>query len=299
MLRRHVHSSTTTRAHLPRGQDVPRAMFVFAQHPPKEGAWYFGVHCARCSEAIFLLEDHSHGTLPFPYTGDVPIATVCPHCRANSLRYRANLVTAFSPTRTESTLGHQAGCSSSVSATIPPDKKLPATMPSLSGSPRSTTASEQLLALLQEAEAHTARALVAAARIIELPPLAIVYKPGQPSESLYVVIAGRVKLALPVSKSKEHVIRVVESGTWFGGITVILRKPHVLTASSIERSTLAQIPAPIFLDCLRRDGIFALSVLRESSRRLYAAAEIYGGKWGNGMATESRRQRLPRAARVS
>jgi hypothetical protein len=275
ILRRHVHSrfEETCRAGKG-GQDMPRAMFVFAQHPTKRGAWYFGVRCARCSEAIFLLEDHSRGTLPFPYARDVLIATVCPHCRTNSPRYPADQVTAFPPTCTDPTLTRQAGCSSPANAPIPTHTRLPTRTPSPVGGPGSATAIEQLRVLLNEAEAHTVQALVAAAQIIEVPSRTIVYKPGQPSESLYVVVAGRVRLALPVSKSKAHVVRVVEAGTWFGAITVILRKPHVLTASSIERSILARIPAPIFLDCLRRDGVFALGVLRESSRRLFAATEV-------------------------
>lgn len=129
---------------------------------------------------------------------------------------------------------------------------------------------QQLLAALEGTQLRTVRWLAAAATIINLRPGAVIYKRGDPSDVLYVVISGRVKLSLPLANAEEHVLSLVERGHWFGESALTLAKIHANNASAVTRTTLAHIPAVSFLECLHRDRDFAVKVLTDASTRLHA-----------------------------
>ena len=148
---------------------------------------------------------------------------------------------------------------------------MPRTITRLAGRTRRRVNIEQLLSLLDDTEPRTARCFAAAAEIVELPRRGVVYKAGEPSSGLYVVIAGRVKLSLPLANSEERVLALIESGCWFGESALILGTPHANTASAVEPTTLAHIPTATFLDCLQRDRLFAAKLLTEESKRLRVA----------------------------
>ncbi len=130
---------------------------------------------------------------------------------------------------------------------------------------------EQLLSLLDDTEPRTAQRFAAAATIVELSRRGVIYKAGEPSNGLYVVITGRIKLGLRLANSKERVLALIEPGCWFGESALILGTPHVSTASAVVPTMLAHIPPATFLDCLQRDRSFAVKVHTEVSKCLRAA----------------------------
>ena len=133
------------------------------------------------------------------------------------------------------------------------------------------TDAKQLFPLLDGAQPRTVRRFTSAATTIVLPRGAVIYRAGQPSTGLYVVLAGRVKLSLPLTRSRERVLALLESGAWFGENALLLATPHVNAASAVEPTTLAHIPAPTFADCLCQDRSLAMKLLKEISRRLNTA----------------------------
>jgi len=130
------------------------------------------------------------------------------------------------------------------------------------------TGTAQLLSLLNGVAQSTVEEFAAAASTIELPPRAEIYPSGARCTGLHVVLSGRVKLSLPVSESAHKVIALLGPGTWFGEGALFLRERHALSASTIQRSALAHIPAATVLRCLNEDDSFALKMLTETSRRL-------------------------------
>ena len=148
---------------------------------------------------------------------------------------------------------------------------MPHTITRLAGRARRRVNIERLLSLLDDTEPRTARCFAAAAKIVELPWRGVIYKAGEPSNGLYVVIAGRVKLSLPLANSEGRVLALIEPGNWFGESALILGTPHANTASAVVATTLAQIPAATVLDRLQRDRLFAAKLLTEASKRLCAA----------------------------
>jgi CRP-like cAMP-binding protein len=129
---------------------------------------------------------------------------------------------------------------------------------------------QQLTSVLGGTQLPTVRRLAAVATIINVRRGAFIYKTGDRSDGLYVVISGRVKLSLPLVNGEEHVLSLIEPGQWFGESALTLGKVHANAASAAERTTVAYIPAITFLECLHRDRSFAAKVLTDASNRLHA-----------------------------
>ena len=85
------------------------------------------------------------------------------------------------------------------------------------------TGTAELLSLLNGVAPSTIRELGAAATTIALPPRRVVYKPGDPSKGLYVVLSGRVNLTSPVPESKPRIVALLGPGAWFGETALLLR----------------------------------------------------------------------------
>jgi CRP-like cAMP-binding protein len=96
-----------------------------------------------------------------------------------------------------------------------------------------------------------------------------VYVPGGECTGLHLVVAGRIKLALPLSEGGEKLVALVSPGSWFGETALLLRQRHVIAAAAVQQSTLLHLPAQAVLDCLADDRMFAVHLLTETCRRLH------------------------------
>jgi len=126
----------------------------------------------------------------------------------------------------------------------------------------------QLRSLLNGLSPATVQDLTSATTTLELPHGANVYAQGDVCTGLHIVLAGRVKLTLPLSKSVPRVVALLGPGSWFGDGALFLREQHATGASVVERTALAHISAAVVLRCSKRDSAFALKMLGEMSRRL-------------------------------
>ena len=133
------------------------------------------------------------------------------------------------------------------------------------------TAKQQLFPLLDGVEPRPARLLTAAAKTFQLRRREFIYKAGEPSSGLYVVLSGRVKLSLPLAKAEEHVLAILEPGAWFGESALVIGQAHAGNASALEPTTLAHIPAATVLQSLRQDRVFATKILTGAIERLQGA----------------------------
>jgi CRP-like cAMP-binding protein len=124
-------------------------------------------------------------------------------------------------------------------------------------------------ALFQGVKARTVEELAKCASEISVARRSTVYVPGGECTGLYLVVAGRIKLALPLSEGGEKVVALVSAGSWFGETALLLRQRHVIAAGAVQHSTLLHLPAQAVLDCLADDRIFAVHLLTETCRRLH------------------------------
>ena len=124
------------------------------------------------------------------------------------------------------------------------------------------------MSLLNGVAPSTMRELGTAATTIALPPRRVIYKPGDPSNGLYVVLSGRVNLTLSISESKPRIVALLGPGAWFGETALLLRERHAIGAESAEAVMLARISSATVIRLLHADNVFALKMLTETSRRL-------------------------------
>jgi CRP-like cAMP-binding protein len=102
-----------------------------------------------------------------------------------------------------------------------------------------------------------------------VPRRSTVYGPGDECTGLHLIVAGRIKLALPLAEGGEKVVALISAGSWFGETALLLRQRHVIAAGAVQHSTLLHLPAQAVLDCLTDDRTFAVHLLTETCRRLH------------------------------
>lgn len=113
------------------------------------------------------------------------------------------------------------------------------------------------------------RARVAAAsEIRRLPRGATLFETGQPTEGLYIVLSGQIKLFARADNGQEKVIEVVPQYGHLGESIVFDQAVHVACARALNETAVLRVPAAVVLDELARDPGLAARMLAGLSRRL-------------------------------
>ncbi|GMV36935.1 MAG: hypothetical protein AMXMBFR61_14430 [Fimbriimonadales bacterium] len=85
--------------------------------------------------------------------------------------------------------------------------------------------------------------LEAAGRSYHIERRALVYQPGEPSESIYVVKNGLIRLVRPVQKGRELTLAMCERGHLFGESPLFDEAPRTHYAEAMLETDLLEIPA--------------------------------------------------------
>ena len=94
------------------------------------------------------------------------------------------------------------------------------------------------------------------------------FRPGDPSDGMHVIVVGRVKLALACAGA-EKVVEILGPGQSFGESVMFMGKPHILCAEALADSLLLLIGKNAILEVVERNPGFARRMLNELSLRLY------------------------------
>jgi CRP/FNR family transcriptional regulator, dissimilatory nitrate respiration regulator len=123
--------------------------------------------------------------------------------------------------------------------------------------------------LFQGVKARTVEELAKHATEVAVPRRSTVYLPGDECTGLYLVISGRMKLALPLPDGGEKVVALISAGSWFGETALLLKQRQAIAAGAVQHSALLHLPALQVLECLADDRLFAVHLLTETCRRLH------------------------------
>jgi CRP/FNR family cyclic AMP-dependent transcriptional regulator len=105
------------------------------------------------------------------------------------------------------------------------------------------------------------------------PKNSIVINEGDTSDTLYIVVSGRVKAYLSDEEGKEIVLNTHGPGEHFGELALLDGAPRSASVVTLEKSKLAIISRADLEDCLRRNPEIALQIIRSLSARLRVATE--------------------------
>jgi CRP/FNR family cyclic AMP-dependent transcriptional regulator len=99
---------------------------------------------------------------------------------------------------------------------------------------------------------------------------------GDPTDSLYIVISGRLKVMMGEADGKETILSIIGPGEFFGEMGLIDDNPRSASVIAIEPAELLTVSKGAFRKCLAENADLALAVMRVLVRRLREADRKIG-----------------------
>jgi CRP/FNR family cyclic AMP-dependent transcriptional regulator len=99
---------------------------------------------------------------------------------------------------------------------------------------------------------------------------------GDPTDSLYIVLSGRLKVMMSDAEGKEVILSILGPGEFFGEMGLIDDEPRSATVVTIEPCELLSIAKRDFKKCLAENFEMAQAVMRGLVKRLREADRKIG-----------------------
>jgi len=116
------------------------------------------------------------------------------------------------------------------------------------------------------------RAISAHAQTRAFPRNAVVLNEGDRTDSLYIILAGRVKAFVADTDGKEVVLSTQGAGEYFGEM-VLDEGPRSASVMTLEPSKFLVVPKADFKDFLLKNPVFAVRVIEKLIHRVRALTE--------------------------
>ena len=104
----------------------------------------------------------------------------------------------------------------------------------------------------------------------------IIMAAGDPTDSLYIVLSGRLKVMLSDADGKEVILTIIGPGEFFGEMGLIDDAPRSASVIAIEPCELLAITRRDFRKCLAENVEMSMAVMRGLVRRLREADRKIG-----------------------
>jgi hypothetical protein len=101
-----------------------------------------------------------------------------------------------------------------------------------------------------------------------------IFMQGQPADSLYFVLRGKVRLGVAARDGKEAIVATLGDGEFFGEGCLAGQSLRMATATSAGECTLAQVNKPMMVRLLRDEPGLAEVFVRIWSPALYSLKRI-------------------------
>ncbi len=105
------------------------------------------------------------------------------------------------------------------------------------------------------------------------PKNTIIINEGDTTNSLYVILSGKVKVFLSDAQGKEVTINLQGPGEYFGELSLLDEAPRSASIMTMEPSQFAIISKPDFDACLTHNPAIALKLIRELTSRIRQLTE--------------------------
>lgn len=128
-----------------------------------------------------------------------------------------------------------------------------------------------LFAELDECEL---RAVALLARSLNISKNSIVFQESEQSDSMYVILQGRVKVSSHSPDGREIVMALLEKGSFFGELSLLDDEPRSATVTTMEDSKLAHIRRSDVVPLLMDQPEITLKIARELATRLRRASRV-------------------------
>jgi CRP/FNR family cyclic AMP-dependent transcriptional regulator len=96
---------------------------------------------------------------------------------------------------------------------------------------------------------------------------------GDRSDSLYIVLSGKVKVFLSDEEGKEVTLNIQGPGEYFGELAMLDEAPRSASVVTVDETRLAVVSKSAFDECLEKNPQIALTLIRGLARRLRELTE--------------------------
>ena len=107
-----------------------------------------------------------------------------------------------------------------------------------------------------------------AVRRIDVPRGAVVFNEGEPGDSLYIVLSGKIKLGRRAADGRQNLVAVMGPSDMFGELSLFDPGPRTATATAVTDARLARLPKQALRPWLTNRPEIAEQLLRVLARRL-------------------------------
>lgn len=105
------------------------------------------------------------------------------------------------------------------------------------------------------------------------PKNAVIINEGDDTCSLYVILAGRVKIYLTDDNGKEVVLNTQGPGEYFGEVALLDEGPRSASVITTEDCRFAVLNRDAFIDCIADNPQMSFRIMQGLTRRLRALTE--------------------------
>lgn len=105
------------------------------------------------------------------------------------------------------------------------------------------------------------------------PKNSVIINEGDHTDSLYVILSGKVKIFLTDNQQREVIVAIQRTGDYFGELALLDEAPRSASVMTMEPCTLLMITRNAFERHLASEPKIAISLLRGLAERLRATTE--------------------------
>ncbi|MHA3700704.1 Crp/Fnr family transcriptional regulator [Jatrophihabitans sp. YIM 134969] len=122
--------------------------------------------------------------------------------------------------------------------------------------------------LFQGVDPEDAEALSDQFETVEVQQGRAVFREGDPGDSLYIVLSGKVKLGKHSSDGRENLVAVMGPADQFGELSLFDPGPRTTTATAVTDARLARLPKAALHQRLQERPMIGVQLMRVLARRL-------------------------------
>lgn len=122
--------------------------------------------------------------------------------------------------------------------------------------------------LFQGVDPEASEALAGEFEIIDTARGTILFNEGDPGDSLYIVLSGKVKLGRRSSDGRENLVAIMGPSDQFGELSLFDPGPRTATAVVVTDARLAVLPKDALVQWVSARPEIALQLMRVIARRL-------------------------------
>jgi CRP/FNR family cyclic AMP-dependent transcriptional regulator len=122
--------------------------------------------------------------------------------------------------------------------------------------------------LFQGVDINDVEAISSEFEIMEVSRGQVLFHEGEPGDSLYIVISGKVKLGRRASDGRENLVAVMGPSDQFGELSLFDPGPRTATAVVVTDGRVARLPKAALQKWVEERPQIAMQLLRVVARRL-------------------------------